>query len=127
MPTGRVRGATMTMRTDTKETTFVGDVDVHLKASTPAGGTTPVTPAFGRDSRQPVDVTSEQLYVNDAAKTALFMGERRGRAGRLDLEGARAARRLRRQGRVRADGRGCRSSRKRARDCRGSSPRTAPW
>ena len=74
MPTGRVRGATMTMRTDTKETTFVGDVAVHLKASTPAGGTTPVTPAFGRDSRQPVDVTSEQLYVNDVAKTALFMG-----------------------------------------------------
>ena len=74
MPTGRVRGATMTMRTDTKETTFVGSVAVHLKASTPAGGTTPVTPAFGRDLRQPVDVTSEQLYVNDAAKTALFMG-----------------------------------------------------
>jgi len=74
MATGRVRGATMTMRTDTKETTFVGDVDVHLKASTPAGGTTPVTPAFGRDSRQPVDVKSEQLYVNDVAKTALFMG-----------------------------------------------------
>jgi LPS export ABC transporter protein LptC/lipopolysaccharide transport protein LptA len=74
MATGRVRGATMTMRTDTKETTFVGNVAVHLKSSTPAGGTTPVTPAFGRDSRQPVDVTSEQLYVNDAAKTALFMG-----------------------------------------------------
>jgi lipopolysaccharide transport protein LptA len=64
----------MTMRTDTKETTFVGNVAVHLRASTPAGGTTPVTPAFGRDSRQPVDVTSEQLYVNDAAKTTLFMG-----------------------------------------------------
>ena len=74
MPTGRVRGATMTMRTDTKETTFVGDVAVNLKASTPAVGTTPTTPAFGRDSRQPVDVTSEQLYVNDAAKTALFTG-----------------------------------------------------
>jgi LPS export ABC transporter protein LptC len=74
MPTGRVRGATMTMRTDTKETTFVGNVAVHLKTSTPAGATSPVTPAFGRDSRQPVDVTSEQLYVNDTAKTALFMG-----------------------------------------------------
>ena len=74
MATGRVRGASMTMRTDTKETTFVGDVTVHLKASTPAGATTPVTPAFGRDARQPVDVTSEQLYVNDAAKTAQFMG-----------------------------------------------------
>ena len=33
-----------------------------------------MTPAFGRDSRQPVDVKSEQLYVNDVAKTALFMG-----------------------------------------------------
>jgi len=74
MPTGRVRGASMTMRTDTKETTFVGDVTAHLKAATPVGATAPVTPAFGRDSRQPVDVTSEQLYVNDAAKTARFMG-----------------------------------------------------
>ena len=32
------------------------------------------TPAFGRDARQPVDVTSEQLYINDAAKTAQFTG-----------------------------------------------------
>ena len=76
MPTGTVRGASMTMRTDTKETTFVGDVRVHLlPASQQAGTGAPVTPAFGRDSRQPVDVTSDQLYVNDAAKTALFTGD----------------------------------------------------
>ena len=75
MPTGTVHGATMVMRTDTKETTFVGDVKVHLPpAAQQPGAAGPVTPAFGRDSRQPVDVTSEQLYVNDTAKTALFTG-----------------------------------------------------
>jgi lipopolysaccharide transport protein LptA len=76
MPTGTVRGATMVMRTNTKEATFVGDVKVHLlPAAQQAGGAGPVTPAFGRDSRQPIDVTSEQLYVNDTAKTALFTGD----------------------------------------------------
>ena len=83
MPTGRVRGATMTMRTDTKETTFVGDVDVHLKASTPAGGTTPVTPAFGRDfapaGRREVRAALRQRRRQDGA----VHGRRRGRAGRL--------------------------------------------
>jgi LPS export ABC transporter protein LptC/lipopolysaccharide transport protein LptA len=78
MPTGTVRGASMTMRTDTKETNFVGNVRVHLvSAGQQAGASksaTPVTPAFGRDSRQPVDVTSEKLYVNDTTKTALFTG-----------------------------------------------------
>jgi lipopolysaccharide transport protein LptA len=74
MSTGRVQGSSMAMRTDTKETTFVGDVRVHLAASAQAGQTTAVTPAFGRDARQPVDVTSDQLYVNDTAKTALFTG-----------------------------------------------------
>ena len=74
MPTGRVRGATMTMRTDTQGDDLRRRRRRAPQASTPAGGTTPVTPAFGRDSRQPVDVTSEQLYVNDTAKTALFTG-----------------------------------------------------
>ena len=74
MPTGTVRGSTMTMRTDTKETTFVGNVTVHLLPATQAAGASPVTPAFGRDSRQPVDVDSDRLYVNDTTKTALFTG-----------------------------------------------------
>lgn len=74
MPTGRVRGSAMTLRTDTKESTFVGDVKVHLLAAAQAGAASQVTPAFGGDSRQPVDVTSDQLYINDTAKTALFMG-----------------------------------------------------
>jgi lipopolysaccharide transport protein LptA/LPS export ABC transporter protein LptC len=75
MPTGRVQGATLTLRTDTREATFVGDVRAHLAPATQEGKPRPANTAFGRDSNQPVDVTSEQLYVNDTAKTALFMGK----------------------------------------------------
>ena len=103
MPTGTVRGASMTMRTDTKETNFVGNVRVHLvSAGQQAGASkaaTPVTPAFGRDSRQPVDVTSEKLYVNDTDQDGPVHGQRGRRAGRLDPALARAARQLRGQGR----------------------------
>jgi len=70
MPTGRVRGSAMTMRTDTRETTFVGNVSVRLAQSGLAGQNT----ILGGDARQPVDVTSEQLYVNDNARAALFTG-----------------------------------------------------
>ena len=80
MPTGRVQGASMTMRTDTREATFLGDVKAHLVSAEPPGQTAPAkpapaTPAFGRDNRRPVDVTADQLYVNDTDKTALFMGK----------------------------------------------------
>jgi lipopolysaccharide transport protein LptA/LPS export ABC transporter protein LptC len=74
MPTGRVRGSAMTLRTDTKESTFVGNVKVNLTPTAQAGAAGTATPAFAADSRQPVDVTADQLYVNDTAKTALFMG-----------------------------------------------------
>ena len=75
MPTGTVRGDTMTMHTDTKEATFVGDVKVHLlPAQQQANGSGAVTPAFGRDSRQPLYVASDQLYVNDTTKTSIFTG-----------------------------------------------------
>jgi LPS export ABC transporter protein LptC/lipopolysaccharide transport protein LptA len=76
MPAGRVQGSAMTLRTDTREATFVGDVRTHLVSSAqPGAQARAATPAFGADSRQPIDVTSEQLYVNDNAKTALFMGQ----------------------------------------------------
>ncbi len=80
MPTGRVQGASMTMRTDTREATFMGDVKAHLVSAEQPGQTAPAkpapaTPAFGRDNRRPVDVTADQLYVNDTDKTALFMGK----------------------------------------------------
>ena len=102
----------MTMRTDTKETTFVGNVAVHLvTADAGAAGTTPVTPAFGRDSRQPVDVTSEQLYVNDTAKTALFTGSVVAVQGDSTLKSPELHVSLRGQGRVRAGEGRARSSR----------------
>ena len=75
MPTGQVRGDNMTLRTDTREATFVGNVKTHLMPQTQTGEARAATPAFGRDQRAPVDVTSDQLYVNDTAKTALFMGK----------------------------------------------------
>lgn len=75
MPTGRVQGATLTLRTDTREATFVGDVRAHLAPAAQEGKPRPANTAFGRDASQPVDVTSEQLYVNDTSKTALFMGK----------------------------------------------------
>ena len=47
--------------------------EVHSRRTTPAQPA-PSSPASGATPRQPVDVTAEQLYVNDTAKTALFMG-----------------------------------------------------
>ena len=37
MPTGRVQGASMTMRTDTREATFLGDVKAHLVSAEQPG------------------------------------------------------------------------------------------
>jgi LPS export ABC transporter protein LptC/lipopolysaccharide transport protein LptA len=69
--TGRVQGSAMTLRTDTRQAAFVGNVAVRLVPSG-AGGE---TAALGRDSRQPVDVTAEQLHVDDNIRTAVFMGD----------------------------------------------------
>ena len=78
-PTGRVTGAAMTMRTDTHEATFVGHVTAHLAAAAAqaAVGEAALPAQSGAASQakdQPVDVTSDNLYVNDAAKNAVFMG-----------------------------------------------------
>ena len=74
MPAGRVQGAAMTMRTDTREATFIGDVKTRLVPTSQPGQTGGATPAFGGNSQRPVDVTADQLYVDDNNKTALFMG-----------------------------------------------------
>jgi LPS export ABC transporter protein LptC len=82
-PTGQIRGATMTLNTKTRQATFIGDVAVRLvqsgeqpgqKAGQKSGQSVPTTSAFGRDSRQPVDVTSEQFHLDEEAHTALFTG-----------------------------------------------------
>jgi len=68
---GQLTGAAMTMRTDTHEATFVGNVVAHLVSAATAGAGEPS--ARGADG-QPVDVTSDNLYINDTTKTAVFMG-----------------------------------------------------
>jgi len=75
LPTGNVTGASMTMRTDTREATFVGAVKAHLVAAGQLGQALPAKSASGRDATEPVDVTADQLYVNDTDKTALFVGK----------------------------------------------------
>lgn len=76
--TGEITGSTMTLNTATNQATFVGQVAVRLKPAPPVPGT-PVntakaasTPAFGRDSRQPVDVRSERFDVDDVKHLAVF-------------------------------------------------------
>ena len=69
MPTGTVRGGSMTMKTDTKESTLVGNVAVNLVSTAQQA-----TAGFGRDTRQPVDVTAQKLHINDTERVALFTG-----------------------------------------------------
>jgi LPS export ABC transporter protein LptC len=66
-PTGSVRSAAMTLRTDTHRATFKGSVAVRLSGTQSIGG-------FGNDSRQPIEVSSDQLDVDDSVKVALFTG-----------------------------------------------------
>ena len=74
MPTGRIKGSAMTLRTDTRQTTFVGNVSARLVAAAPVGQANQPGAAFGRDARQPVDVKADNLHVDDNAHIAVFMG-----------------------------------------------------
>ena len=75
LPTGSVKGASMTLRTDTREATFVGNVQAHFVAAEQPGQASPQPSPFGPAAKEPVDVSADQLYVNDNDKTALFMGK----------------------------------------------------
>ena len=80
--TGNIRALTMTMNSKAHQATFVGNVHVQLKAnpakptnSTDAAAPKPKSgalPGLAANSGQPIEVKSEQLDVDDAAKTALF-------------------------------------------------------
>jgi lipopolysaccharide export system protein LptA len=69
MPTGSVQAAAMTMSTKTRLVQFRKDVAVRLL---PQQGQSIGT---GQDARQPVNVRSEELDVDDAAKNAHFRGK----------------------------------------------------
>ena len=67
-PTGSVRASAMTMNNKTRIVQFRGAVGVRLVPS--AQGQV----GIGGDARQPVDIASEELDVDDALKTAHFSG-----------------------------------------------------
>lgn len=79
--TGQIRGNTMMLDTAKNQAAFVGNVAVRLlpnaaQESAPAGKpqAQPQTSAFGRDSRQPVDVRSERFDLDDIKHLAIFRG-----------------------------------------------------
>jgi lipopolysaccharide transport protein LptA len=67
-PTGSVQAASMTIDTKSRLSQFRGEVSVRLVASAQKTG-------IGGDVRQPVDVRSEELDVDDGQKTAHFRGK----------------------------------------------------
>ncbi|HVY42282.1 MAG TPA: LPS export ABC transporter periplasmic protein LptC [Hyphomicrobiaceae bacterium] len=89
MPTGTVRGKTMSMNTKSRQVTFDGDVSVRLKPppgrEQPAQGARPAAasplPGLALSSNAPIDVWSDILEVDDNAKTALFRRNVRARQG----------------------------------------------
>ncbi len=67
--TGSVQAASMEMNTKTHFTKFKGSVAVRMMPSS-----SQTTLAVGRDARQPVNINSEELDVDDTQKTAHFRG-----------------------------------------------------
>ena len=65
-PTGSVQASAMTMHTKTKAVAFRGEVSVRMLPG--AQGSV----ALGKDPRQPVDIYSDELDIDDAQKTAHF-------------------------------------------------------
>jgi lipopolysaccharide transport protein LptA len=76
-PTGSVQAAKMVMNTKTRLTQFRDAVTVRLVPSAGQAGI-----ASGRDARQPIDIHSEELDIDDTQKTAHF----RGKVGALQGE-----------------------------------------
>ncbi len=65
-PTGSVQASAMTMHTKTKAVAFRGAVSVRMLPG--AQGSV----SLGKDPRQPVDIYSEELDIDDLQKTAHF-------------------------------------------------------
>jgi lipopolysaccharide export system protein LptA len=69
MPTGTIQAAAMTMLNKSRIAQFRGQVAVHLLPQQGQGV------GIGKDMRQPVDIRSEELDVDDNLKTAHFRGK----------------------------------------------------
>ncbi len=88
MSAGSINANQMTVRQKTREYTFVNNVRTFLKARSPAEAAAAprdkAQQAFGNAS-DPVDITSNRLDINDAAKLALFTGQVRAVQGGATL------------------------------------------
>src|SRR5262249_4365855 len=69
MPTGSIQAAAMTMLNKSRIAQFRGQVAVHLLPQQGQGA------GIGKDARQPMDIRSEELDVDDNEKTAHFRGK----------------------------------------------------
>jgi lipopolysaccharide export system protein LptA len=74
-PTGSVQAAAMIMNNRTRLVQFRGNVAVRLVPQQGQGIGAGLG-SGGKDARQPVDVRSDELDVDDAAKTAHFRGDK---------------------------------------------------
>ncbi|MDX2202359.1 MAG: LPS export ABC transporter periplasmic protein LptC [Hyphomicrobiaceae bacterium] len=78
-PAGEIRGNSMTLNTASNQAVFLGQVSVRLApppaSQSPQRPAATATPAFGRDSKQPIDVRSERFDLDDGSHVARFTGE----------------------------------------------------
>ncbi|RTL72889.1 MAG: LPS export ABC transporter periplasmic protein LptC [Hyphomicrobiales bacterium] len=77
--TGEIRGNSVTFNTASNQAVFLGQVNVRLAPTqttqAPQKPAVSATPAFGRDSKQPIDVRSERFDLDDGSHVAMFTGE----------------------------------------------------
>lgn len=91
--TGNIRANTMVLNSKSHQATFKDAVRVRLKSNAPAAGTdaaakaksSTAMPGLTANSGQPIEVTSQQLDVDDTAKTALFRRDVIARQGDATL------------------------------------------
>ncbi len=95
MPAGTIRSNALVLKQKQRQVTFSAGVAARLNPQAQApktAATTAETPAASRDTLGrrdvPVDVTAEQLVVDDIAKTATFRGSVRASQGTSQLESA---------------------------------------
>ena len=87
MPAGTIRSSRMTLQTQTRVAAFDGNVQVRLLPSASQTANRPSI-GLGRDNRQPIDVVSERLDVDDTKRFANFQHNVTAVQGDLTLQAA---------------------------------------
>ena len=84
MPAGRLTAKGMDMWTDQKRAEFVGGVTLRLVQTPPGTGAQPSI-GLGGDARQPVDISAQDMSINDQKSTAVFHWEVVAKQGETQL------------------------------------------